>query len=61
MTNEECKQIIAQINFEEKWLLNIKTDIGFISKADIRIAMNAIRVTVAKLKGEQNEEKTQTE
>lgn len=52
MTDEELEKIIDKIDFEEKWLINIKTENGFISISDIRIAMCRIRQVVSELKGE---------
>lgn len=50
---EELEKIIDKIDFEEKWLINIKTENGFISIADIRIAMCRIgQVVSSELKGE---------
>lgn len=49
---EELEKIIDKINFEEKWLINVKMDNGFISIADIEIAMSGIRSAISKLKGE---------
>ena len=46
MTDKEHEKIIAKIDFEEKWLINIKMDNGFISMADVRIAMCTIRQVV---------------
>lgn len=54
MTDEENKKIIERIELEETWLYNVKTKNGFISIADIEIAMSAIRSVIAELKGEQN-------
>lgn len=51
-TIEELEKIIDKIDFEEKWLINIKMDNGFISIADIEIAMSGIRRVVSELKGE---------
>lgn len=52
MTDEELEKIIAKIDFEEKWLIDIKMENGFISIADIEVAMSGIRSFIAKLKGE---------
>ena len=52
MTNEERQKIIDKINFEEKWLIDIKMNNGFISIADIEVAMSGIRSVIAELKGE---------
>ena len=52
MTNEERQKIIDKINFEEKWLKNIKMENGFISIADIEVAMSGIRSVIAELKRE---------
>lgn len=50
---EKLEKIIDKIDFEEKWLINIKTENGFISIADIRIAMCRIgQVVSSELKGE---------
>lgn len=48
MSDEERKKIISQIDFEEKWLTDIKMENGFISLADIRTAMNGIRTVISK-------------
>lgn len=53
MTDEELEKIIAKIDFEEKWLIDIKMENGFISIADIEVAMSGIRSFIAELKGEQ--------
>ena len=53
MTDEELEKIIAKIDFEEKWLIDIKVNNGFISIADIEVAMNGIRSVISELKGEQ--------
>lgn len=50
---EELEKIIDKINFEEKWLMNVKMDNGFISIADIEIAMSGIRSAISKMEGEQ--------
>lgn len=61
MSDEERQKIIAQIDFEEKWLTDIKMENGFISLADIRTAMNGIRIIISKTnviavrKGENND------
>lgn len=52
MTDEELEKIIEKIDFEEKWLINIKIENGFISIADIRIAMCRIGQVISELKGE---------
>lgn len=52
MSNEELEKIIAKIDFEEKWLIDIKMNNGFISIADIEVAMSGIRSFISKLKGE---------
>lgn len=51
MTDEELEKIIAKIDFEEKWLIDIKVNNGFIPIADIRIAMCRIRQVISELKG----------
>lgn len=51
MTDEENKKIIERIELEEKWLINVKTKNGFISIADIEIAMSGIRSIISELKG----------
>lgn len=55
MTDEEIEKIIEKIDFEEKWLINVKMENGFISMADIRIAMCRIRQVISELKGENKE------
>ena len=55
MTDEERKKIIEKIDFEEKWIINVKMENGFISIADIRIAMCRIRQVISELKGEKKE------
>ena len=55
---EELEQIKAKIDFEENWLKNIKMENGFISIADIEVAMSGIRSVIAELKGENNGETT---
>jgi len=52
MTDAEKKIIINNINFEEKWLINVKIEYGFISIADIEIAMSGIKSVIEELKGE---------
>lgn len=52
MTDEERKNIIEKIDFEEKWLLDIYAKEYKVSYKDIQIAMNGIRNVVSKLKGE---------
>lgn len=44
--------IIDKIDFEERWLEDIKMQQGFVSIADIEVAMDAIRSAV---KGGQHE------
>lgn len=44
--------IIDKINFEERWLKDIQMQQGFVSIADIEIAMDAIRSAV---KGDKHE------
>lgn len=56
MTDKEIAKIIDKIDFEEKWLINIKTENGFISIADIKIAISAIRYVVSKEKEKSNKE-----
>ena len=46
------KIIIAEIDFEKKWLVNVKMENGYISIADIEIAMSRIKSVVADLKGD---------
>lgn len=46
--------IIDKIDFEERWLKDIKMQQGFISIANIEVAMDAIR-TVVNLKGDKHE------
>lgn len=53
MTDEENKKIIDKIDFEEKWLINIKMENGFISIADIQIAMSGIKSIISELKGKE--------
>lgn len=48
----ELEKIIDKIDFEEKWLINVKMENGFISIADIQIAMEGIRSFIEELKGE---------
>lgn len=55
MTDKEHEKIIAKIDFEEKWLINVKMDNGFISIADIGIAMNGIRAVVIETDKEKKE------
>lgn len=53
MTSESIIKIaIDKINFEEKWLKDVKMEQGFVSISDIEIAMDAIRSAV---KGGQHE------
>ena len=52
MTNVEKQTIIAKINFEERWLKDIKMDNGFMSIADIEVAMSSIRSVVEELTGD---------
>lgn len=49
MTDEENKKIIERIEFEEKWLINVKTENGFVSIPDIKLAMSGIRSVIAEL------------
>ena len=42
-------EIVKKIDFEEKWLINVKMDNGFIAISDIQMAMSAIRYVVSKL------------
>ena len=49
---EELEKIKEKIDFEEKWLIDIKMNNGFISIADIEVAMSEIRSFISKLKGE---------
>ncbi len=49
---EELESIKAKIDFEEKWLTDIKMNNGFISIADIEVAMSGIRSVITELKGE---------
>lgn len=49
---EKLEKIIAKIDSEEKWLINIKTENGFIPMIDICNAMYRIRRTISELKGE---------
>lgn len=44
--------IISKINFEENWLKDLKMQQGFISIADIEVAMDAIRSVVEGAKHE---------
>ena len=46
MTLDERQRIISKICFEEEWLKNIKMNNGFISLADIEVAMSGIRHAV---------------
>lgn len=55
MTDEEYNKIITQINFEEKRLLNIKTENGFIPSIDISNSMYRLRRTISDMKGRTNE------
>lgn len=55
MTDEEQKKIIYKIDSEEKWLLNVKIENGFIPIADIEIAMNGIRAVVIEADKESKE------
>jgi hypothetical protein len=48
------KKVEEKIDFEEKWLIDIKMNNGFISIADIEVAMSGIRSFIAELKGENN-------
>ena len=38
--------LIDKIDFEERWLKDVKMQQGFVSIADIEVAMDAIRSTV---------------
>ena len=38
--------IISKINFEENWLKDVKMQQGFVSIADIEVAMDALRSAV---------------
>lgn len=51
-TVEELEKIIDKIDFEEKRLINIKTENGFIPMIDISNSMYRIRRTISELKGE---------
>lgn len=50
---EELEKVEEKIDFEEKWLKNIKMENGFISIADIEVAMSGIRSVISELKGKQ--------
>lgn len=47
---EEFEKIIAEIDFEEKWLLDVYVKEYKVSESDIRIAMSAIRHAVSNIK-----------
>lgn len=51
---EELDKITASIDFEEKWLLDVYAKEYRVNANDIKIAMNGIRSTISKLKGENN-------
>lgn len=55
MTDNEHNEIIKKIDFEEKWLINVKIDNGFIAISDIQIAMNGIRAVVIEVDKENKE------
>lgn len=52
MSDTEKQAILTKINFEEKWLIDIKVNNGFISIADIEVAMSGIRSFISEPKGE---------
>lgn len=52
---EELEKIIAKIDFEEKWLLDIYAKQYRVNAKDIEIAMSGIRSVVSKLKEENKE------
>lgn len=52
MTDEERKNIIEKIDFEEKWLLDVYAKEYKVSYKDIQIAMSGIRSVVSKPKEE---------
>lgn len=49
---EELEKIIAKIDFEEKWLLDVYAKEYRVSANDINIAMSGIRSVVSGLKGD---------
>lgn len=49
---EQFEKIIDKIDFEEKLLIKIKTENGFIPIVDVCNAMYRIRKTISELKGE---------
>lgn len=49
---EELEKIIAKIDFEEKWLLDIYAKEYRVSANDIKIAMSGIRSVVSGLQGD---------
>lgn len=51
--NMVLEKVEEKIDFEEKWLKDIKMNNGFISIADIEVAMSGIRSVISELKGEQ--------
>lgn len=51
--NMVLEKVEEKIDFEEKWLIDIKVNNGFISIADIEVAMSGIRSFISELKGEQ--------
>lgn len=53
--NMVLEKVEEKIDFEEKWLKDIKMENGFISIADIEVAMSGIRSVISELKGDKNE------
>lgn len=47
---EKIKKVEEKIDFETKWLTNIKMENGFVPLVNIEIAMGAIRSKVSELK-----------
>lgn len=57
---EELEKIIAKIDFEEKWLLDIYAKEYRVSANDIKIAMSGIRSVVSGLKGDNKQSRCNT-
>lgn len=55
MTDNEYKEIVKEIDFEEKWLRDVWKNRYNVSTTDIGIAMDGIRRIVSNLKEKRNE------
>lgn len=55
MTDNEYKEIVKEIDFEEKWLRDVWKNRYNVSTTDIGIAMDGIRRIVSNLKENKND------